>query len=140
MIHFGWVTITIVILVVAGIWLTSVYNQCSKVKKKNKELEVKCAKVLSQKKSSEVRLGKIGENMAPFFAQWPYDPNGFRFLGSPIDGIQFNEDSVVFVEIKTGKARLTNSQKTVKRLVKEGKVDFVTFRVGEDHCTLKKDF
>jgi len=140
MIHFGWVTITIVILVVAGIWLTNVYNQCSKVKEKNKELEVRCAKVLSQKKSSEVRLGKIGENMAPFFAEWPYDPNGFRFLGNPIDGIQFNEDSVVFVEIKTGKARLTNSQKTVKRLVKEGKVSFVTFRVGEDHCTLKKDF
>ena len=94
-------------------------------------------KTVSQKKSSEVRLGKIGENMAPFFSDWPYNPNKFRFLGDPVDGIQFGEDEVIFVEIKTGKARLTTSQKTVKQLVKEGKVKFVTFRVGENGCELK---
>ena len=99
--------------------------------------EKKAKKELSARKSSEVRLGKIGENMAPFFKDWPYDPNQFRFLGNPIDGIQFGDDEVIFVEIKTGKARLTNSQKTVKQLVHEGKVKFATFRVGEDGCTLK---
>ena len=101
------------------------------------DLKEKNAKVLSQRKSSEVRLGKIGENMAPFFTDWPYDPNGFRFLGNPIDGIQFNDDEIVLVEIKTGKARLTNSQKRAKELVKEGKVKFATFRVAEDKCSLK---
>lgn len=75
--------------------------------------------------------------MAPFFTEWPYDPNNFRFLGNPIDGISFNQDEVIFVEIKTGKSRLSNSQKLVKQLVKDGKVSFATFRVSEDGCTLK---
>lgn len=100
-------------------------------------LSEKLQKVISQKKSSEVRLGKIGENMAPFFQLWPYDPNKFRFLGDPVDGISFNEDEIVFVEIKTGKARLTTSQKRAKELIKEGKVKFATFRVGESGCELK---
>ena len=94
-------------------------------------------KVLHQKKSSEVRLGKVAENMAPFFDAWPYDPNNFRFLGNPIDGIQFTEDSVVFIEIKSGKAKLSNSQKLVKDLVKRGKVEFATFRVDSTGCLLK---
>lgn len=101
------------------------------------ELANRAQKELHDRKSSEVRLGKIGENMAPFFRDWPYDPNDFRFLGNPVDGIQFNEDAIVFVEIKTGKARLTSSQKNIKRLVKEGKIQFATFRVGEEGCTLK---
>lgn len=108
-------------------------------RRKRKKAEKATRKMLSQKKSSEVRLGKIGENMAPFFLGWPYDPNKFRFLGNPIDGIQFDDDEVIFVEIKTGKARLTASQKSVKQLVQEGKVRFATFRVGEDGCTLKID-
>ena len=108
-----------------------------KVKKENASLLDNYNNILGQKKSSEVRLGKIGENMAPFFKDWPFDPNDFRFLGNPVDGIQFSEDEVVFIEIKTGKARLTSSQKSVKQLVKEGKVKFVTFRIGEDGCTLK---
>lgn len=94
-------------------------------------------KLVSHAKNSEVRVGKIGENMAPFFKEWPYDPKRFRFLGDPVDGIQFTDDEVVFVEIKTGKARLTSNQKRTKELVKEGKVKFATFRVGEDGCTLK---
>ena len=107
------------------------------LRSRNKELKKDNVKILHQKKSSEVRLGKIGENMAPFFTEWPYDPNAFRFLGNPVDGIQFTDDEVIFVEIKTGKARLSNSQKSIKRLVTEGKVRFATFRVGEDGCTLK---
>lgn len=108
-------------------------------RRKRKKADRATKKILSQKKSSEVRLGKIGENMAPFFMGWPYDANKFRFLGNPVDGIQFEEDEVIFVEIKTGKARLTASQKSVKQLVKEGKVRFATFRVGEDGCTLKME-
>ena len=124
-------------IVVVGLVTTYLSYRNSDLRKRNKELEEKNKKTLHQRKSSEVRLGKIGENMAPFFAEWPYDPNNFRFLGNPVDGISFNEDEVIFIEIKTGKARLTNSQKSVKKLVKEGKVSFATFRVSEDGCTLK---
>jgi predicted Holliday junction resolvase-like endonuclease len=100
-------------------------------------LDGKYKKIVNQKKSSEVRLGKIAEHMVPFFGEWPYDPNNFRFIGSPIDGIQFTDKEIIFMEIKTGKARLTNSQKSVKQLVADGKIKFATFRVGEDGCNLK---
>ena len=91
---------------------------------------------LSARKSSEVRVGKISENIAPFLLEWPWDPNSFRFLGNPIDGIQFNEDELVFVEVKTGKSRLGDSQKNIKDLILRGKVGFATFRINEGGCKL----
>ena len=92
-----------------------------------------------QKKSSEVRLGKIGENLAPFTEGWPWDSNNFRFIGSPIDGIQFTDEEIIFVEIKTGKARLSKYQTLCKKLVSEGKVSFASFRIGENGISLEKD-
>lgn len=94
-------------------------------------------KILSQKKSSEVRLGKIAEHMAPLMRDWPYDPNFFRFLGSPIDGIQFNENSILFIEIKTGGSKLTDTQRDIRQLVKEGKVKFASFTIDENGTHFK---
>ena len=105
-----------------------------------KQLEVeeeRYAKLIHQKKSSEVRLGQIGEHVAPFLADWPWDPKNFRFLGNPVDGIQFNEDDVVFVEIKTGKSQLSKSQRVVRDLIKIGKVKWAEFRIGKDKCSVK---
>jgi len=94
-------------------------------------------KVESQKKSSEVRLGLMAENFMPFIRDYPYDHKQFRFLANPVDGIQVNPDSIVFVEFKTGGAKLSCSQKHIKKLVAEGKVRFETFRVDEDGTHLK---
>jgi len=111
-----------------------------KAEKEIKRTQDKFRKLLSQKKSSEVRVGKIGENMAPFMKDWPYDPNRFRFLGNPVDGIQFTDDEVIFVEIKTGKSKLTKTQRSIRNLLrKKDVVSFATFRVGENGCTLKRD-
>jgi len=102
-------------------------------------LQEKYDKELHFRKSSEVRLGKIGENLAPFLNGWPWVPRQFRFLGNPVDGIQFNDDEIIFVEIKTGKARLSKSQKNTKELIKTGKVSFVTFKITDDGTKLIKD-
>ena len=120
------------ILVVVGFYFfykTTVKN--NDLVEQNQQLSDINSKLISQKKSSEIRLGKIAEHMAPFVKDWPYDPNYFRFLGSPIDGIQFNEDSILFIEIKTGKSRLTDTQRDIKQLVKEGKVKFASFTIDE---------
>lgn len=105
-------------------------------KQLGEELE-KYAKLINQKKSSEVRLGQIGEHLAPFLTDWPWDSKNFRFLGNPVDGIQFNEDGVVFIEIKTGKSQLSKSQRVVRDLIKEGKIKWAEFRIGKDECTVK---
>ena len=113
------------------VWL-KLSKQRDEYIKKNIDLIEKYNKELHFRKSSEVRLGHIGENLAPFTKCWPWDPNNFRFLGNPVDGVQFNDDGIVFVEIKTGGARLSKSQKKFKDLVKAGKVSFVTFKITED--------
>lgn len=106
-------------------------------KRNNAELILENNRLIHQKRSSEVRLGKTVENVAPFFDEWPYDPGNFRFLGNPIDGVSFNEDEVVFVEIKTGQARLSKSQNKIKSFIKDGKVKFITFRVNENGVKIK---
>jgi Predicted secreted endonuclease distantly related to archaeal Holliday junction resolvase len=125
------------IIIILVVFLIVIGYKVRWLQQSNIKLEDNYNKVLSQKKSSEVRLGKTSENLAPFISAWPFDPNNFRFLGNPIDGVSFEEDAVYFVEIKTGRARLSNGQKNIKHLVKEGKVYFATFRISEDGCSLK---
>lgn len=106
---------------------------------KDQLLQEKYDKELHFRKSSEVRLGKIGENLAPFLNGWPWVARQFRFLGNPVDGIQFNDDEIIFVEIKTGNARLSKGQKNTKELIKAGKVSFVTFKITDDGTKLIKE-
>lgn len=94
--------------------------------------------LLNQKKSTEVRIGQISEQIAPFLHAWPYKAGNFRFLGSPIDGVSFEDDCVVFVEIKTGKGRLSPSQLRIRKMVREGKVKWVEFRVDPDGINIKE--
>lgn len=100
-------------------------------------LKEKTTTVESQKKSSEVRLGQMAENFMPFIRDYPYNHKNFRFLANPVDGIQVEEDAVIFVEFKTGGAKLSKSQKHIKDLVAQGKVRFETFRVDEKGTHLK---
>jgi predicted Holliday junction resolvase-like endonuclease len=139
MIIITWQAIAFFILLqVAIIW--KYVKERKKYGEKVKAVQEKFGTLLSQKKSSEVRVGKIGENMAPFLKDWPYDPNRFRFLGNPVDGIQFTNDEIIFVEIKTGRSKLTKTQRSIRNLLrKEGTVSFATFRIDENGCTLKKD-
>jgi predicted Holliday junction resolvase-like endonuclease len=83
----------------------------------------------SAKQSQSTRYGQITEQFAPHLATWPWDPKNFRFIGSPIDGIQFTPDGVVFVEIKSADARLSPLQQEVRRHVEEGRVTWREVRI-----------
>ena len=85
--------------------------------------------VLSDKKSLEVKYGKNFEQFVPFLEDFPGSRENFRFLGSPIDGVLFNPDGVVFIEIKTGGSKLSEGQRRVKDLVERKKVRFREIRV-----------
>lgn len=84
----------------------------------------------SKKQSLSTKYGNLTEQWMPFLANYEYDPQGFRFLGKPLDGIQFNDDSIVFVEFKVNTSQLTERQRNIRDLVKEGKVYFKEFRLG----------
>lgn len=81
------------------------------------------------KRSQSTRYGQTMEQFAPFLDDWPWDPKGFRFIGSPVDGIQFTQDEVVFVEIKSASSRLSPVQQQVKELVEAGRVAWHEVRI-----------
>ncbi len=81
-------------------------------------------------RSGSVRHGRTMEQMMPFSKEYPYDPRGFRFIGDPIDGVQFNDDGVVFVEFKTGNAQLSERQKRIRNNIGKKKVGFREIRSG----------
>ena len=89
----------------------------------------KARKLEKELRSLRVKRGMNLEQLIPLSEEYPYDPRGFRFLGNPIDGIQFNDDSIVLVEFKSGKSNLSGKQERIKRLVENGKVYFRVFRV-----------
>ena len=69
------------------------------------------------------------EQFMPFVSSYPWDPGRFRFIGSPIDGIQFEEDRVIVVEFKTGSSTLTSRQRRIRDQIKEGRVEFQEIRL-----------
>lgn len=89
-----------------------------------KELEDKSDYV----KNAYKKFGRIFEQYAPFTKNFPCKPDKFKFLGQPIDGIIFEDDKIIFVEIKTNGGYLTPNQERVKKLVQEGKVEFKEVR------------
>ena len=86
-------------------------------------------KALSSRQSLSTRYGKTAEQFMPFMASYPWDPQRFRFLGSPIDGVQFEDDRVILVEFKTASSRLSPSQRRVRDHVAKGRVEFHEVRM-----------
>ena len=87
----------------------------------------------SRRTSSGSRFGRIAEQVAPFFPQFPYDPRDARFVGGPIDFVVFDGlcdhelAQVVFVEVKSGKKKgLSGRQEAVRECVERGRVRFET--------------
>ncbi len=92
--------------------------------------QIELASLDSRKRSLSTVYGKTTEQFAPFMAQYPYNSQDFRFIGAPVDGIQFEDDKVVFVEIKAGQsAGLSPKQERIKRLVQERKIEWFEFSI-----------
>jgi predicted Holliday junction resolvase-like endonuclease len=112
------------------IGLISLYiYESKKYKKLLKNKEEDYSKLLSQKKSSEVRLGQISENLAPFLKDFKYNPKETHFIGMPIDYIIFEEDKIIFLEVKSGKSQLSTKQRNIRNLIKDNKVFWDEMRI-----------
>ena len=75
-------------------------------------------------KSMNVKHGKSFEQLFPFMENYPYDYENFRFIGTPIDGLSFENGKIVFMEFKTGTSKLSEKQKKIKSLVEDKKVEW----------------
>ncbi len=87
------------------------------------------------RRSRAVLSGQLSEQLAPYLPQFPADPTEVRFIGKPVDFIAFSGastgcvDEVVFIEVKTGKSRLTQVESSLKEAVESGRVRYVEYRV-----------
>ncbi len=89
-------------------------------------------------KSRAILGGQFSEQLAPFLPDFEYLPTECRFVGKPIDLIVFkgmdNKDinEVVFVEIKSGNAKLSPVEKKLKETIKNKKVRWEEYRIPEE--------
>lgn len=97
--------------------------------KENRKLRREIEALVSEKQGLSVKYGKTLEQFLPFMKNYPYRKERFRFLGNPIDGIQFEENEIIFVEFKTGKSKLSEAQKKIKELVENGRVRFKEIKI-----------
>lgn len=89
-----------------------------------------------KKRSGRTRVGTTVEQMVPFVKEMPYDPSDMRILsGGPVDYVVFDglcEGKVrelVFLDVKTGKARTNEAQKQVQACADLGRVRFAVFEI-----------
>ena len=113
----------------------------------NKKWEEKLDEIRKQaiKQSRAVLTGQFSEQLAPYLPNFPYSPTECRFVGKPIDFIVFKGmdekdiKEVKFVEVKSGKSRLSPHEKRLRDVVKSKKVSWEEYRVPEDLTKKKGD-
>ena len=95
-------------------------------------------KLNSSKISQSVKVGLVVENLAPLLAEFPYDSKKVRGLYNPIDFIVFEDEEIVFVEVKSQNSKLSQKQKKIRDMVKNGKVRFEVFKVKDSGIEIEK--
>ena len=98
--------------------------------KKRKKLATEKAEITTK----TVNIGKNLEKILPTLEDFKWALPDSRFLGNPIDLITFNGfsigkiDSVSFIEVKSGKARLNKNQKSIKDAIEDKRVSYKEFK------------
>jgi len=97
----------------------------------------------SVNRSRSTLKGRISEQMAPLLPEFPFAPADARFIGNPIDFVVFDgytkaKDekgdaiSVVLVEVKKGKGRLSREETLIKKAVEDGRVSWRTIFLKDE--------
>lgn len=98
--------------------------------KKRKKLTTEKARITTK----AVNLGNHLEKILPSMKDFPWELPDCRVMEKPIDLLTFNGfsrnkiDSINFIEVKSGGARLNAHQKAVKEAVEDKKVSYKVFK------------
>jgi len=96
-------------------------------------------------KSRAVLGGQFSEQLAPFLPDFKHLPTECRFVGKPIDLLVFKGmddkdiNEVVFVEVKSGKSKLSAVEKKLKEAIEKKKVRWEEYRIPEELTKKKED-
>jgi len=95
-------------------------------------------------KSRSVIGGQFSEQLAPYLPNFPYLPTEVKFIGKPIDFLVFKGmddkqiEEVIFVEVKSGKSKMSQHEKRLKDVIDKKRVKWVEYRIPEE-LTKKND-
>jgi predicted Holliday junction resolvase-like endonuclease len=85
--------------------------------------------------SRAVIRGQVSEHLAPLVPEFPWEASDARFLGAPIDYVVFDglsqgedEVEIIFLEVKSGGARLSKREARVREAIEAGRVRFEVLR------------
>jgi len=93
------------------------------------------AKREAVKRSRSVLSGMFAEQLAPYLPDFPFSPTEAKFIGAPIDFLVFKGmdaqriEEVIFVEVKSGSARLNHNEHSLKDAIENKRVRWHTYRV-----------
>jgi len=104
---------------------------------KQREEDLEKSKQLATERATitttAVNIGKSLEKVLPSMDDFRWKIPDCRFLGDPIDLVTFNGccqnkiESISFIEVKSGKARLNKNQRRVRDAVQDKKVIYEVF-------------
>ena len=128
--------VVILVLVLISFWIGRKVEGFFKEKQWEKLLKEQRKDAILR--SRAVLGGHFSEQLAPFLPNFGYLPNECRFIGKPIDFIVFKGmdekeiKEIVFVEVKSGKARLSSVERGLRDVIKDKKVKWVEYRIPEE--------
>jgi predicted Holliday junction resolvase-like endonuclease len=93
------------------------------------------AKKAAVQRSRSVLSGMFAEQLAPFLPDFPFSPTEAKFIGAPIDFLVFRGmdtqhiEEVIFVEVKSGSARLNHNEHSLKDAIDNKRVRWHEYHV-----------
>lgn len=107
------------------------------LERKNFETKIEQERKDAIQRSRSVLGGQFAENLAPYLPNFPFNPSECKFVGKPIDFIVFKgldnkqTEEIIFVEVKSGKSKLSNTENSIKNTILNKKVKWMEYRVDE---------
>ena len=89
--------------------------------------------------SRAIVRGQIYEQLVPYLPGFRFNPKDAQFLGRPVDFVVFDGldegevRRVVFVEVKTGGAKLTTRERLVRDAIRDGRVEWAEIRAARHY-------
>jgi predicted Holliday junction resolvase-like endonuclease len=93
------------------------------------------AKKAAVQRSRSVLSGMFAEQLAPYLRDFPFSPTEAKFIGAPIDFLVFKGmdaqhiEEVIFVEVKSGSARLNHNEHSLKDAIDNKRVRWHEYHV-----------
>lgn len=107
----------------------------TEVRRKERELEDTKLEIRKDaiKRSRSKLMGDLFEQVRPYLPGFDYEPGDLRSIWDPVDyvcfhGLALNREveRITFVEIKSGKSKLTAVERSIREAVENRNVDFRT--------------